>query len=146
MSTVPGFWQRWLLIATVISAVYGLALLAFSGPMLSIYDGVLFAGVSTEARLGADAAAYIRFIFGVLGAVMTGWMSSLLVLAAGPFRRGEKSAWLAITLSVVVWFVVDSGFSLVAGYWQNAALNVGFAVIFAIPLGATFRHFFGRAG
>jgi hypothetical protein len=43
--------------------------------------------------------------------------------------------------SIAVWFLLDSGFSILAGYWQNAVFNVVFFVLFFIPLAATFHRF-----
>jgi hypothetical protein len=38
-----------------------------------------------------------------------------------------------------VWFVTDTVLSLATGFWQNAVLNVVLAVLFAVPLAATWR-------
>jgi hypothetical protein len=40
-----------------------------------------------------------------------------------------------------VWFVLDTALSLVSGFWPNAVLNVVLAVLFAVPLAATYRVF-----
>ena len=44
---------------------------------------------------------------------------------------------LAMVVSLLAWFVPDTALSLLSGFWQNAALNLVFAVLFALPLAAT---------
>ena len=41
-------------------------------------------------------------------------------------------------------FVPDTLYSLTSGFVGNAVLNVGFALLFAVPLAATFRDFAAR--
>ena len=56
----------------------------------------------------------------------------------GSFRRGAREAWLIVAVSVAVWFVADTGVSLATGFWQNAVLNTVIAILFAVPLAATY--------
>ena len=72
---------------------------------------------------------------------MFGWGVALLFVLLGPFRRGSREGWLTLTVSLLAWFVPDTAFSLWSGFWQNAALNAIFAVLFAVPLGATYHAF-----
>ncbi len=146
MSRIPLFWQRWMLAAAAASIVFGLAFMVMPEVTESIYETLLFSQSQIHTRFSEEARGYIRFANGVLGAVMVGWLTGVLVLAAGPFRRGERSAWLAIAASIGVWFVVDSGYSMATGYWQNAAVNVVFALLFAIPLAATYKYTVGDGG
>lgn len=39
-------------------------------------------------------------------------------------------------VSLVAWFIPDTAYSLLSGFWQNAVLNAGFVLLFAIPLAA----------
>jgi len=39
------------------------------------------------------------------------------------------------------WFAVDTTLSAVTGFWGNVALNIGFALLFAVPLAATYSEF-----
>ncbi len=49
------------------------------------------------------------------------------------FRRLSDVA----VLSVFAWYVPDTSYSLLSGYWQNALLNTVFLALFAVPLLAT---------
>ncbi len=79
-------------------------------------------------------------MFGILGAVIVGWMTTIGAIAIGPLRRREIWAWQAIVSAVVVWFVLDTGLSLVLGFVGHALFNVTFAVALAVPLSAIKRE------
>ena len=83
---------------------------------------------------------YVRFVYGVLGAVIIGWMTTVIAIVRGPLRRRETWAWWAVTGALVVWFLVDTTLSLVLGFPGHAALNVGFAVMLGLPLTAIRRE------
>ena len=46
-----------------------------------------------------------------------------------------------LAVSLIAWYLPDTVYSLVSGFWQNAVLNTGMLALFAIPLVATFRRF-----
>lgn len=138
------FWQRWLLIVSVLVIDFGLAMMLLPGLTQSLFDFVVFGPERAIDLFGPAAYDYITFIYGIAGAVMIGWMVPLIMIIIGPFRRGETFGWNVLTLSVVTWFVIDSIFSAAAGYPTNVAFNTAFFVLFAIPLAATYRHFYPR--
>ncbi len=41
-------------------------------------------------------------------------------------------------VSLVAWFIPDTVFSIISGFWENAVQNFVFAVLFAIPLVALY--------
>ncbi len=43
-----------------------------------------------------EVTGYLRFANGIIGAVMAGWMLTVIALARGPFLAGERYAWNAI--------------------------------------------------
>jgi len=102
---------------------------------------MIFGSPGPPPGMTAEAAAYSRFAYGVLGAVMFGWMILAALVVNGPFRGGEPWAWNALAVSLGAWFVVDTAHSLLSGFWQNAVLNAAFALLLAPPLIATRRHF-----
>jgi hypothetical protein len=61
-------------------------------------------------------------------------MLTIAALVIGPLRQRERWAWWAITTGVGVWFVLDTGLSLILGFVGHAVFNVAFAVALAIPL------------
>jgi hypothetical protein len=70
---------------------------------------------------------------------MVGWGTALFYVTKALFSGGSRVAWNLIALSVGAWFVPDTTYSLISGYWQNALLNTGFLVLFAVSLWATRR-------
>lgn len=135
------FWQRWLVVATSVVAVFGLVLV-FS-PLFArwLFGWILFGSATGLVRLGAAAQPYLQLVHGVLGAVMFGWSLALLLVVVGPFARGEWEAWRTIAASLAAWFVLDTVLSLVAGFWPNAVLNTVLVLLFAVPLTATYSTF-----
>lgn len=134
MNSIQVFWWRMLVAVTVFLMLFGLTLVLM--PTLTLHGfSLLFYG-STERIIafGAEATAYIRLLHAVLGAVMFGWGVVLMYLALGPLRRGVKAAWYAFAITLLAWFIPDTAYSLVSGFWQNAVLNVSFALLFALPL------------
>ena len=131
------FWWRWLMVVTGGVIVYSLGLMFLPTTMHQAFN-TLFYGASDA---NGDLTDYISLIYGVLGAVIIGWMVMLMSILMTAFRRGEREAWQTIVLSMVIWFVVDSGFSIYIGVIEHAIFNVIFMILFAIPLGATYPHF-----
>lgn len=134
------FWWRWLVAAAAIVLVFGLAFVLLAGPIQPLFESLYFAPRASSA-LDADAADYVAFMGAVLGAVMVGWAVLLLFVLHGPFRRMETAAWDMIAVSLGAWFVLDTGFSLWSGFWQNAILNTAMLAMFVIPMAATYGRF-----
>ena len=122
----------WLQTVLVVVFAYSLVLI-FAGRTA----GTLFAGFGFGPDEAIDTEAvrdYLRLPFMVLGAVMAGWSVLMLRLVRSPLRDGSRWAWLTLVQSLVLWFFLDTGMSLVLGYPTHALFNIPFAVALAIPL------------
>lgn len=135
------FWWRCLIVVTLGVLLFGVTLIVAPAFTLWFFGLLLFSSPEILASFGAPAVDYITLVHGVLGAVMVGWGAALLIVLLGPFRHRSKQAWLTLVVSLSAWFVPDTALSLWSGFWQNAALNAVFAVLFAIPLAATYSAF-----
>lgn len=137
------FWWYWLMLGADGVCLFGLAFLFLPDAMISIFDWLLYSGVAPANNPFKATAAlpYITFAHRVLGAVMLGW-GTLLVLIL--LQMWGKLGWSFIAISLVVWFVPDTFFSLTTGFAGNALLNLIVLVTFAIPLAATYKSFFKR--
>lgn len=142
IATVNRFWWRWLVVVAVGVILFGLSFILIPAPLQALFNTVFFGTADADALYNERAANYVSFIYTILGAVMIGWMISILFTLYGAFRRGERSGWLAVTLSVTVWYLLDSTSSLVSGFTFNFILNTVFFVLFVIPLAATYRDFY----
>jgi len=70
----------------------------------------------------------------VLGAVMAGWAFLMIQIVRGPLKEGSAWAWTFLVRSLSLWFILDTGMSLVLGYPMHALFNIPFAVALGIPL------------
>ena len=70
----------------------------------------------------------------VLGAVMAGWSVMMIQIVRGPLSDGSTWALRVLIRSLVLWFVLDTGMSLVLGFPGHALFNVPFAIALGIPL------------
>ncbi len=138
---VNGLWWRWLVVVSIGVMLFSAGFIVAPGLMDTLFDWMFFSASRSDATFSPEADAYIAFTYGVLGSVLIGWMVLILRVVVGPFRRGERAGWDMIALSMAVWFVVDTGFSLASGFWENAVFNTLFFAAFAIPLAATYRAF-----
>ena len=138
MAEPTSLWDRWLAAACLAAGGFGAVMVLFHGCTADAFDA-LVSGSDDPPFDGDRARAYAGFVYGVLGAVMVGWMALTFAVATGPLRRRERWAWRAVACSLSGWFAVDTLMSLVSGYPENALLNVAFALAFAPPLAALRR-------
>lgn len=124
--------MTWLQIVLLGVFVYSLILVIAGGTA-----GSLFAwfGFGPDDSIDTEAVRdYLRLPYMVLGAVMAGWTFLMIQLVRGPLSDGSRWAWLMLVQSLVLWFFLDTGMSLVLGYPTHALFNIPFAVALGIPL------------
>jgi hypothetical protein len=131
---MTGFWRTWMTawcwaVAGLGVLLMGAAFEATSGPVR-----LLFAVLHGPQPL--ELSAQMRFSEAVLGAVTLGWGLTLAAAMQGANLLGERGGpvWRAITLSVVVWWVVDCALSMATGYGMNVAPNTIFLAAFLAPI------------
>jgi hypothetical protein len=140
------FWYRWLVVVTAGMMAFGLFLVVAPGLTRQGFSLMVYGDADRIGGFGGKAADYIELVHAVMGAVMVGWGTAMLLVLRGPFRRDLREGWTILAVSLTAWFVPDTIASLASGFWQNAVLNAVFAVLYAIPLAATFRRARGAAG
>ena len=106
-----------------------------------VFNLVYFQQLTSPVPAPAPVAGYIQFANGIIGAVMAGWMFTVIMLARGPFLAGQALAWRTIAYPLAGWYAVDTAFSIAHGVWGNVLLNTGTALMFGIPLVASRKHF-----
>ena len=114
--------------------MFGLVLVLFPGLTRQGFSLMIYSDAHRIARFGDEAVDYIELVHAVMGAVMVGWGTALLLILRGPFHRDPDEGARIIAISLTAWFIADTAFSLRSGFWENAVLNVAFAALFAIPL------------
>ena len=123
---------KWLEVVLILVLIYSL-LLVFAGTTA----GSLFSrfGFGPDESIDTEAVRdYLRLPYMVLGAVMAGWAFLMIQIVRGPLKEGSAWAWTFLVRSLTLWFVLDTGMSLVLGYPTHALFNIPFAVALGIPL------------
>lgn len=125
-------WLAWLQVVLVLLFLYALVLVFAGGVARSLFSAFGFG--PSDAIDTDEVRDYLELPFMVLGAVMAGWTFMMLQIVRGPLRDGAAWALPALTRSLVLWFVLDTGMSLVLGFPAHALFNIPFAIALAIPL------------
>lgn len=118
---------------SVAVAGYGVSMVFAPSLAGGLFETLGF-GMRGAGITGGPARSYVLFLYGVLGAVIVGWMVLIAAVATGGSSAGAPWVWRALTASVSVWFALDTGFSLVVGEWQHALFNLAFLAALGLPL------------
>ena len=136
------FWQRWLLVLSLIIVAFGLGMAILNSTalfdLLNRQVDPVFWGVRSIPK---EALAFRGWVYGVLGSTMAGWGVFFVFLARIPFRRQEKWAWYCLALGILVWYIPDTTISLLFGVTFNAIFNTILLVLVALPLIYTRKDF-----
>ena len=122
----------WLQVVLVGVLVYSLALVFAGRTAGNLFSWLGFG--PDESINTSEVRDYLRLPFMVLGAVMAGWSLLMIQIVRGPLREGSRWAWLMLVQSLALWFLLDTGMSLVLRYPTHALFNVPFAIALGIPL------------
>ena len=123
---------KWLEVVLILVLIYSL-LLVFAGTTA----GSLFSWIGFGPDESIDTYAvrdYLQLPYMVLGAVMAGWVFLMIQIVRGPLTEGFAWAWTFLVRSLSLWFILDTGMSLVLGYPMHALFNIPFALALGIPL------------
>ncbi len=123
---------KWLEVLLFLVLIYSL-LLVFAGATA----GSLFSwfGFGPEESIDTDTVRdYLKLPYMVLGAVMAGWALLMIQIVRGPLKENSTWAWNILVRSLTLWFILDTGMSLVLGYPMHALFNVPFAIALGVPL------------
>jgi len=101
---------------------------ATSAPTVLLADLVLW-----PIDSGQTLTEESRLLAAILGGVMLGFGTTLLVLITKVYPRDPELVRTVILTGISVWFIADSLGSIAAGAPLNALLNVGFLLAFLVP-------------
>ena len=136
-SQPSSFWINWLLVVAAGVVAFGLALVLAPSVSRQGFSLLVYASSTYIDTFGHEKVRYISLAHAVIGGVMVGWGVAIFYVTKSLLARGERIAWNLVALSVGAWFIPDTLYSLISGYWQNAVLNTVFLALFALPLWAT---------
>lgn len=135
----PTVWDQVLLVVVAGVVIYAVGLVV-AGLFLGdqVFDRLGF-GPDDGGIVDGRPREYVRLVYGIIGAVIVGWMTTIGAIVVGPLRRREAWAWWTVVVAVGSWFVLDTGLSLVLGFVGHALFNVAFTLALAVPLAALRR-------
>ena len=123
---------KWLEMVLFLVLGYSLLLVVAGGTAGSLFS---WFGFGPDESINTDAVRdYLLLPYMVLGAVMAGWAILMIQIVRGPLKENSTWAWAFLVRSLSLWFVLDTGMSLVLGYPMHAVFNLPFAVALGIPL------------
>jgi len=137
---VPRFWVTWLLVASAGVVLLGASLVVAPALGRRAFSLLFYRSPGAMDAFGPEAARYVAFAHAVLGAVLVGWGTVMFLVTRDLLARGRRAGWRLLAVSLCAWFVPDTAYSLLSGFWPNALLNAGLLVLFVLPLAATRRH------
>ena len=123
---------KWLEVVLVLVLIYSLLLVVAGASAGSLFS---WFGFGPDKSIDTDAVRdYLLLPYMVLGAVMAGWTFLMIQIVRGPLKDESTWAWTFLVRSLSLWFVLDTGMSLVLGYPMHAVFNLPFALALGIPL------------
>ena len=123
---------KWLEVVLVLVLGYSLLLVVAGTTAGSLFS---WFGFGPEESIDTDAVRdYLKLPYMVLGAVMAGWALLMIQIVRGPLKENSTWAWNILVRSLTLWFILDTGMSLVLGYPMHALFNVPFAIALGVPL------------
>lgn len=126
---------RWLKIGAASLVGFGLlvavaAIPAMNGPAAWLLDLIYFPLDGAEAA-GAPAD---RLLSAIAGGVMAGWGVMIWIVAGEIYPADPALGRRLILNSIITWFVIDSSMSVAAGAPLNVVGNLGFLLVFVLPV------------
>ena len=125
----------WLKTGSAVTIGFGILIAAAAVPALqaptTLLLDLVFLPLDGAPSNGAAAA---RLLSAISGGVLVGWGLMIWLLATRLYAREPEICREIILTSIVSWFVIDSAMSVAAGAALNAFFNIGFLLVFALPV------------
>ena len=124
------------------TGLLGMGMAIFPKLVMPVFEMILYKSRGISPPYDSSLHNHNHFVYGIAGAVMTGWAVSLhFAIRTESFRRGERGALWSILGPICVWYVLDSSCSLVTDHWPNVVFNTICAAGFGIPLLVLRKYF-----
>ena len=106
------------------------AIPALSAPTVWLFDLVIFPLDGAQSLGGVD----VRLLCAITGGLMAGLGVLMWLVATEVFARDPLLGRALILKSIATWFVIDSSMSIAAGAPLNVIGNLGFLLVFVLPV------------
>jgi len=126
---------RWLRTASLVTIGFGLliavaAIPALQAPVAFLLDLIFFPLDDAPAAVGSPE----RLLSAIAGGVMAGWGVMSYLVATELLPREPALARRFVLAGIFTWFAVDSSMSVAAGAPLNVIGNLGFLLLFVVPV------------
>ncbi|MCG8346521.1 MAG: hypothetical protein MI924_01915 [Chloroflexales bacterium] len=141
------FWRTYLLVVSVVFALQGVSWMLFgSFDPFGFYNSLMARAFWGAATLTPEAQKTFSFAVVPLGATTTSYFLLVHVLVKYAFPRRERWAYWAVAAALLLWFSLDTGFSVLHGAWFNVVVvNIPCLAVMGIPLIGMHRAFVSLA-
>lgn len=129
-------WFKYLQRLSLAMAAFGAFIVLVPAASAALFGVMVYGKAAFPQDFTPEAKDYIRLAHSVMGAFMLGWFITLRWVL-GAAQQGIPGAWRTAVLAFSGWYLLDTGYSLLSGFWQNAALNTVIAVPFALGFART---------
>jgi hypothetical protein len=137
-----GFWQKWLVVVSILIVVAGVLLALFSGSVFfDLLNPLINPAFWGTTPIGESAAKFQKFVYGILGATMAGWAIFMAFIAQNAFRKKEKWASDSLLVGMLAWYVLDTGISAYYAVYANVIANTAFLILVLLPVIVTRKEF-----
>ena len=129
------FWRYWLIFVSLFIIVFGLVMSLFNTTIVfAFFNSQINPAFWGINPVPGPAQAFQAWVYGAWGATVMGWGITMFFIAYFPFRRNERWAWNCVLVSVLFWYLLDTGISWWFGVIINVIFNTGILVLVVIPL------------
>lgn len=129
------FYCKWLFGVGIVITVMGLFIgLLNSTPLFVVFNGPIDPVFWGNGAIEPAAIAFKKFVYCLLGSVMTLWGIQVLFVIRYAFSKREMWSWMCLMISTCIWFAIDESFSIYYKVYFNALFNIPFFLALLIPL------------
>ena len=118
-------------ISIVTGALFALAVVADPTGLSNLFFHLVSSG---DQGLAGIATLEAKVALAIAGGLFAGFSAFFLFLVAPAIETYDTSMIRGGQISLLVWFVTDSAASIAGGNTANAVANVGFLVLFMLPM------------
>ncbi len=131
---MSGLWKTWITVWCWGVILFGAVLTTAGLPATEGIAALAFSLIGgAEVAAGYFDPPGMRFSVALMGAVTLGWGFTILFLLPAIHAAGAP-AWRGLVAAMLIWFVIDSAFSVMTGFALNAVSNTLLVVLLFIPL------------
>jgi len=126
----------------IIITIFGIFMAFFSGtPVFKLFDVNINKTFWVKENIISATKNFQRWVYGAWGATIAGWGIFIVFIARYAFNKKEKWVWMCMFLGLLIWFLIDTGFSVYFRVYINVILNSIIFLVFILPLIFTKRFF-----